>query len=233
MNKQDSTGRSLSKDFGITTEKYLTPGSGLYEYIGQILVMTRFFKKAEDPEWSTEVKKVILKGMSDFDPETGTSLLTYETLEDQRTGEVRVIPEGASFGLPEVTLEAYQFTPQSMYYKKLEDLGKLEYMRSLYISHEGIGLTGIKELHKLPRHERDAKIRYYQNLVGVAKDVSGDYFWFRIYSIDTLVHMGGKKYTSTMSTAAGQVKVRFDGTDDAIVISHTGEAKIKFFGLVK
>ena len=97
--------KALKKRYGFNKGdyKYIPAGGEILKYIGQPMIFVDF-KKDENGDWQSNFETAFIDSISDFDPMTMTYNCKYK-LVDGVQKEIRIIPEGFSWGNPEETGE--------------------------------------------------------------------------------------------------------------------------------
>ena len=186
----------LKKKYGYNkaSYKYIPAGSVILKYIGQIVILIDFKKESE--EWKIEsVKHAQIVSISDFDPMTMTYLCKYKLNEDEKDSnprEIRIVPEGFSWGNPEETGEMKRFMPYSLHCELVEDEAFWSRLSDLW---EKRSTLKVEELTTISQSkERETLLKYSHNIGALIKlNKSGDYLWTRITGL-SISHKVGTKY---------------------------------------
>ena len=185
----------LRKKYGYNkaSYKYIPAGSVILKYMGLIVVYIDF--KKDDDDWKMEtVEKAQINSISDYDPMTMTYLCKYKLSSDKPEDsdrEIRIVPEGFSWGNPEETGEMKRFMPYSLHCQLVEDEAFWIRLSELWDSRDTMALEGLTTISQ--SKEKDAVLKYSHNIGALIKLESGELLWTRLHGL-TLTHKAGNKY---------------------------------------
>ena len=183
---------ALKKRYGFSKSsyKYIPAGGEILKYIGQPVVFVDF-KKDENGDWQSSFESSIIISIDDFDPMTMTYNCKY-ALSDNIEKEIRIIPEGFSWGDPEETGEMKRFVPMSVHYILQEDELFFNRLHELWNNKETMSLDSLKTLSESKEQEQTLK---YTHNIGALIKTSDDssLLWVRLYKVG-LSHRNGEYY---------------------------------------
>ena len=181
----------LKKTYGFDkgSYKYIAPGAEILKYIGQIVILVDF-KKDDEGKWTNTMEKVLIDSIREYDAVTMTYNCIYKT-EDKKRHEVRIIPEGFSWGDPEKSGEMKRFMPYSIHCQLVEDEVFFDRLKRMYKSKENMNVNLLKYISDDKNQEE--VLKYSHNIGVVINTDEGDICWIRIHKLK-LSHKSGKKY---------------------------------------
>lgn len=149
------------------SKKWISKGSDLLRYIGQNIIQVKFSKNSETDPWESVAVIVRLVGITDFEPLTGTYLMTWESTDgkDSKQENCRVTPEGFSFGIPEKDLWMYRFLPMSLHVQMTEAIYAYDRFKRLYESRPSLEEKEIESLCRDKQVESLERLRYISLIV--------------------------------------------------------------------
>lgn len=201
--------------------KYIAPGAEILRYIGQIVILVNF-KKDEEGKWTNTMEKVLIDSIREFDAVTMTYNCVYKT-EDKKRHEVRIIPEGFSFGDPEKTGEMKRFMPYSLHCQLVEDEAFFDRLKRLYKSKENMSVELLKYVSE---DKNQAEVLKYSHNVGAAiMTEDGDLLWIRIHKLK-ISHKSGKKYYLSFGDDKNNWNILIDSEQKEYDFPEVGKFKI-------
>lgn len=170
--------------------KFVLPGAELLRYVGQSLMYVHY-EKGEGGNWTNSFKPAEIISINNFDPMLMTYDCKYKFEGDTEEHEIKIIPEGYSWGNPEDAKEMTRFVPFSIHTAMVEEQCFFERLKKLY--NERTTLTK-DELMTISRSkDRDALLKYMHNIGAAVKLENGEYLWIRIHKCN-LIHKIGTTY---------------------------------------
>lgn len=214
---------ALTKRYGFNkgSYKYIPAGGEILMYINQPMVYVDF-KKNEDGEWNSTFEMAYIESIEDFDPLTMTYLCKYE-LKDKVKREIRIIPEGFSWGDPEETGEMKRFVPRHLHLLLEEDELFFDRLKDLYESRPTMPLESIKTLSE--SKEQEKTLKYTHNIGAAIKTIEGKYLWVRLYKIG-LNHKNGDNYNISFGDERNRWSLVIKKSDTEYTIDKVGTVKI-------
>ena len=195
--------------------KYIPAGCEILKYIGQIVVFIDFKKNEKDAWEISSTEKAQINSISSFDPMTMTYLCKYRLASDKKEDpdrELRIVPEGFSWGNPEETGEMKRFIPYSMHCTLVEDEAFWIRLSELWKTRDTLSIESLINLSN--SKEREVQLKYTHNIGALIKlDSSGDLLWTRITGL-TITHKAGTKY-----------KLRFENDRETWTVMISSEDK--------
>lgn len=217
---------ALKKRYGFSkgSYKYIPAGGEIFKYIGQP-VMYVTFEKDENGDWNSFYESALLIGLSDFDPMTMTYLCKYKLLNEKNAEEkeIRIIPEGFSWGDPEETGEMKRFVPISLHYTLQEDELFFKRLKDLYETRDTISLVSIKTLSD--SKEQEKTLKYTHNIGAAIKTDDGFYLWVRLQKIG-LNHKNGEYYNLSFGDERNRWSLVIKSSDKEYKIDKVGTVKL-------
>lgn len=215
---------ALKKRYGFNkgSYKYIPAGGELMKYIGQPVVYV-YFKKNEDGEWVSTYQGAIINEISDFDPMTLSYLCKYK-LDDGNSQEMRIIPEGFSWGDPEESGEMKRLVPLSFHYTLQEDELFFNRLKTIWDSRDTIPLESVKILNDSKEQEQTLK---YTHNIGALIKTSDDnsLLWVRVYKIG-LTHKNGEYYNLSFGDERNRWTVTVNKSDKEYELKDIGTFKL-------
>lgn len=184
---------SLKKTYGFdkSSYKYIPAGGEIFECIGQPIIFVRIYKDSNN-DWQSTYEPAILEKIDDFDPLTMTWNAKYKLEHDETEKEVRIIPEGFSWGNPEETGEMLRFVPFPLHYQFQQDELFFGRLKELWDTRETLDLEFIKQISE--SKEQEAILKYTHNIGALVKiSDTDDLLWIRLWKIG-LTHKNGNVY---------------------------------------
>lgn len=206
--------------------KYITPGAEILKYVDQTVICVHFKQDEETKEWNSNYENAHIISIDDFDPMTMTynckySLVNSENKTEEK--EIRIIPEGFSWGNPEETGEMTRFVPMSIHFTMVEDEIFFSRLKKLYEEKDTIEIENLRNLSS--SKEQEATLKYSCNIGAAIKlEEDGEILWVRLHKIN-VKHRNGTKYCIVFGDDQNTWSVLAD-TEDA-------EYEIRGLGMVK
>ena len=218
---------ALKKRYGFNkgSYKYIPAGGEIFKYIGQPVIYVDF-KKDENGDWTSYFESAILIEINDFDPMTMTYICKYKLLtdsEDKEEKEIRIIPEGFSWGDPEETGVMKRFVPISLHYLLQEDKLFFNRLKDLYDSRDTLSIESIKTLSE--SKEQEKTLKYTHNIGAAIKTVDGNYLWIRLQKIG-LNHKNGEYYNLSFGDERNRWTIVIKSSEKEYTLDKIGTVKI-------
>lgn len=202
--------------------KYIPAGGEILKYIGQPMIFVDF-KKDENGDWQSTYETAIVESISDFDPMTMTYLCKYK-LADNEPKEIRIIPEGFSWGDPEETGEMKRFVPTSLHYQLQEDELFFKRLEDLWNERQTIDLDSLKTLSESKEQEKTLKYTHQIGaLIKTADD--GKFMWVRLWKLG-LTHRNGEYYNLSFGDERNRWTVTIKKSDTEYELKDIGTFKL-------
>ena len=215
---------ALKRRYGFSkgSYKYIPAGGELLKCINQPVIFVDF-KRNEEDEWNSTFETAIILEINDFDPMTMTYNCKYK-LSDGESRELRIIPEGFSWGDPEETGEMKRFVPMSLHYTLQEDELFYNRLKDLWDSRETLPLESIKTISDSKEQENTLK---YTHNIGALIKTSDDstLLWVRLYKIG-LTHRNGEYYNLSFGDERNRWTVVIKKSEKEYEIKDLGKFKI-------
>ena len=215
---------ALKKRYGFNkgSYKYIPAGGEILKYIGQPMIFVDF-KKDENGDWQSTFETSFIDSISDFDPMTMTYLCKYR-LVDGVQKELRIIPEGFSWGDPEETGEMKRFVPASLHYLLQEDELFYKRLENLWNDRQTISLDSLKTLSESKEQEKTLK---YTHQIGALIKTSDDnkLLWVRLWKIN-LTHRNGEYYNLSFGDERNKWTVTIKKSDSEYELKNIGTFKL-------
>lgn len=215
---------ALKKRYGFNkgSYKYIPAGGEILKYIGQPVVFVDF-KKDENGDWQSSFESSMIISIDDFDPMTMTYNCKYK-LADNVEREIRIIPEGFSWGDPEETGEMKRFVPMSVHYNLQEDELFFNRLHELWDSRETMSLDSLKTLSDSQEQEQTLK---YTHNIGALIKTSDDssLLWVRLYKVG-LFHRNGEYYNLSFGDERNRWTIVVKKSDTEYEMKDVGTFKI-------
>ena len=205
--------------------KYITPGAEILRYVDQNVICVNFSKNEETGEWESNYENAHINSIDDFDPMTMTYNCKYSLVNSENKREdkeIRIIPEGFSWGDPEETGTMIRFVPMSVHFTMVEDEIFYDRVKKLYEEKETLEIESLKSLSS--SKDQEATLKYSCNIGAAIKLEDGDVLWVRLHKIN-VKHRNGTKYCIVFGDDKNTWSVLAD-TEDA-------EYEIRGLGMVK
>lgn len=205
MDKETHLLKKLKSYYGFNkgNTKWISDGADILKYIGIEVIFINFNKDA-DGNWVNKIKRALILSISDFDPMTDTYLVKYRIVnEDKDTSwrEIRIIPEGFSFGNPEETGNMVRFVPYSLHCEIAETEAFYGRLFELFTKRDTMPFKSLEQISV--SKEQDKTLNYRCNIGAVIKTVDNEILWFRISKL-TLKHSYKDKYKLIISDSANK-----------------------------
>lgn len=217
---------ALKKRYGFNkgSYKYIPAGGEIFKYIGQPIIYVDF-KKNEAGEWISFYETAILISLSDFDPMTMTYLCKYKLMSDKNKEEkeIRIIPEGFSWGDPEETGMMKRFVPTSLHYTLQEDELFFKRLIELYDSRDTMPIESVKTLSD--SKDQETTLKYTHNIGAAIKTDDGDYLWVRVNKVG-LNHRNGEYYNLSFGDERNRWSIVIKSSDKEYKIDKVGTVKL-------
>ena len=205
--KEEYTYNPAGPEWGIV-------GGTLAEYLGMEVVKINFKKNAEG-EWEQKIGKALLISLTDYDPLTETSLLSWKEVDyavpekDWKRKETRVVGPGFSFGNPEDVGEMTRFLPYSLHVRKVETETLNEKLKFAFLnlSHRAVSLEDLQVLANGKDRKRLLKEVHNLRLV-VMPEGEDRVATYRVGDIH-VQHQIKSTYKITLSDTRGKGEVLF------------------------
>lgn len=214
---------ALKKRYGFNkgSYKYIPAGGEILKYVGQPVIFVDFSRNDEG-EWNSTFETAFIKSISEFDPMTMTYLCKYN-LSDGVEKELRIIPEGFSWGDPEETGKMQRFVPTSLHYTLQEDELFYNRLQELYDSRDTLPLESVKLL--ADSKEQDKTLKYTHNIGAAIKTADGKVLWIRLQKLG-LTHRNGEYYNLSFGDERNRWTVIVKSSDKEYEIEKTGKLKL-------
>lgn len=197
--------------FDKTSTQWLLPGGDILKYIG-LSVLCLNFKKTESGTWEHTQENVTIEAISGYDPLTSTYSITW-TDKEGATYTSRIIPEGWSFGDPEVTGEMKRFIPLSLHCSLVETEEYWSRVKGLS-EKRPLGIDQVQQLSDT-KSDQSQTLGNVLNIVAVMQnplEPAEDILCFRVHRLK-LSHLHKDKYTMTLTDkTGGSVIVNISGS---------------------
>lgn len=179
--------------------KWIPEGGELLQYIGASVVFVEFIKDASG-NWIDKIKEADIIGIGDYDPMTITYNVKYRIKgedTDSSFREMRIIPEGFSWGSPEETGVMYRFIPYSIHCKLAESEALERRIVDLYNSRPTLPIAALESISA--SKESGKTLEYACNIQAVIK-VEEKIIHFRLSKL-SLRHLHKNRYYLTIGDA--------------------------------
>jgi len=216
--------KALKKRYGFNKGdyKYIPAGGEILKYIGQPMIFVNF-KKDENGDWQSNFETAFIDSISDFDPMTMTYNCKYK-LVDGVQKEIRIIPEGFSWGNPEETGEMKRFVPTSLHYLLQEDELFFNRLKELWDTKDTIDLDSLKTLSESKEQEKTLKYTHQIGALIKTKD-DGSLMWVRLWKIG-LNHRNGEFYNLSFGDERNRWTVTIKKSDKEYELKDIGTFKL-------
>lgn len=215
---------ALKKRYGFNkgSYKYIPAGGEIFKHVGQPIIYVDF-KKDENGNWNSNYQTAVIKSIEDFDPMTLTWNCKY-VLSDKTEHEIRIIPEGFSWGDPEESGEMKRFVPTSIHYTMQEDEMFFTRLQEIWDSRDTIPLESIKILSDSKEQEKTLK---YTHNIGALIQTSDDskLLWVRLYKIG-LNHKNGEYYNLSFGDERNRWTITVKKSDTVYEMKDVGKFKL-------
>ena len=216
------TKEALVKNYGYDRKsyKYIPAGAEILKYIGQIVVLVNY--KKENGIWSSTFEKAAIESIDNFDNITMTYSCKYKVEGSDELKEIRIIPEGFSFGNPEETGEMKRFIPYSLHCQMVEDEVFYSRVASLY---EDRKTLPIEALQMISDSKKQDEILKYSRNIGAAIKTDSGVVWVRLHKL-SLHHKSGSKYYLNIGDPKNDWNIVISKEDDEYILHDLGTMKI-------
>ena len=215
---------ALKKRYGFNkgSYKYIPAGGEILKYIQQPMIFVDF-KRNDEGEWNSTFESAFIESISDFDPMTMTYNLKYK-LADGVLKEIRVIPEGFSWGDPEETGIMQRFVPTSLHYLLQEDELFYKRLQEIWDSRETMPIESLKTLGE--SKEQEKTLKYTHNLGALIKTLDDSrLLWIRIYKLG-VSHRNGEYYNLSFGDERNRWTVTIKKGDTEYELKDIGTFKL-------
>ena len=216
----------LKKNYGFNkaSYKYIPAGGEIFKYIGQLVIYIDR-KRKESGEWEADVKKAIIESIDDYDPMTMTYNCHYKVAGDDEVKELRIIPEGYSFGNPEETGVMQNFLPYSTHCHLVEDELFYGRLKELYDTKDTMSIEDLSTISK--SKDKESILKYSHNIGCIIKldECPDEVLYFRIHSL-SLRHKVGSSYVLSYSDGETSHKIQINSSDKEYDFEGLGKFKI-------
>lgn len=216
---------ALKKRYGFNkgSYKYIPAGGELLKFIHQPMIFVDF-KKNEDGEWNSLFESAFIESIEDFDPMTMTYKVKYKLMSDGVEKELRIIPEGFSWGDPEETGIMQRFVPLSLHYQLQEDELFYKRLQELWDTKDTMLLESLKTLSE--SKEQEKTLKYTHNIGALIKTFDDSkLLWVRLWKIG-LSHKNGEYYNLSFGDERNRWTVTIKKGDTEYELKDIGTFKI-------
>ncbi len=215
---------ALKKRYGFDkgSYKYIPAGGEILKYIKQPMVFVDF-KKDENGDWQSNFESAFVLKIDDFDPMTMTYNCKYK-LSDGIEREIRIIPEGFSWGDPEETGEMKRFVPMSLHYQLQEDELFFKRLEDLWNNRATIDIDSLKTLSESKEQEKTLKYTHQIGALIKTKD-DGKFMWVRVWKIG-LTHKNGEYYNLSFGDERNRWTITIKKSDSEYELKDIGTFKL-------
>lgn len=215
---------ALKKRYGFNkgSYKYIPAGGELLKYIGQTVIFVDF-KKNDLGEWNSTFELAFIDSIDEYDPMTMTYLCKYE-LKDKEKREIRIIPEGFSWGDPEESGEMKRFIPKHLHCILEEDELFYNRLQELWNTRNTLSLDSLKTLAESKDQENTLK---YTHNIGALIQTSDDskILWVRLNKV-SLSHRNGEYYNLSIGDERNRWTIVISKNDLQYEMKNIGKFKI-------
>ena len=210
----------LKRQYGFNKNsyKFVPAGSEILKYIGQIVVLVNL-KKVGDNMWDQDtIEKAQIISITDFDPMTMTYLCKYKVADDKiedEPREIRIIPEGFSWGNSEETGDMKRFIPYSLHCTMVETELFWCHLWDIWKARDTISVDSLLTLSG--SKEKESTLKYSHNIGALINLESGELLWTRITELN-FRHKVGNQYNLKFG----------NGTDSWTMMITSGDKEYDF-----
>lgn len=240
-NKKEITGAALlDRRYGFDKAdyKWIPAGAEILHYIGSSVVFVEFIKEASGA-WVDNIKEADILSISDYDPMTVTYLLKYRIKgEDTESSfrEMRIIPEGFSWGNPDETGVMHRFIPYSLHCKLAETEMLYARVSKLYTARPSLPIEALGTISGSA--ETKKTLEYSCNIVAALsidpkQDGLGKVVFFRVHNL-SLRHLHKDIYLLSITDGDGNIytqEIQGTAEEHNFLVSGKYAGKLKLIDL--